>query len=51
VAAHKARPLYPATVADGHIHPLQVEWVRPGDLVTHARTGKLVQVVDERPHD
>jgi phenylacetate-CoA ligase len=50
-AAHKARPLYPATVADGHIHPLQVEWVRPGDLVTHARTGKLVQVVDERPHD
>ncbi len=50
-AAYRARPLYPATVADGHIHPLQVEWVRPGDLVTHARTGKLVQVVDERPHD
>jgi phenylacetate-coenzyme A ligase PaaK-like adenylate-forming protein len=50
-AAYRARPLYPHTVADGHIHPLQVEWVRPGDLVTHARTGKLVQVVDERPHD
>ena len=50
-AAYRCRPLYPATVADGHIHPLQVEWVRPGDLVTHARTGKLVQVVDERPHD
>ena len=50
-AAYRCRPLYPATVADGHIHPLQVEWVRPGGLVTHARTGKLVQVVDERPHD
>jgi phenylacetate-coenzyme A ligase PaaK-like adenylate-forming protein len=50
-AAYRARPLYPHTVADGHIHPLQVEWVRPGGLVTHARTGKLVQVVDERPHD
>jgi len=49
-AAYRARPLYPATVADGHIHPLRVEWVRPGDLVTHPRTGKLVQVVDERPH-
>ncbi len=28
-AAYRCRPLYPATVADGHIHPLQVEWVRP----------------------
>ncbi len=50
-AAYQARPLYPHTVADGHIHPLTVEWVRPAGLVTHARTGKLVQVVDERPHD
>ena len=50
-AAYKARPLYPDTVADGHIHPLTVEWVRPDELLTHPRTGKLVQVVDERPHD
>ena len=50
-AAYRARPLYPHTVADGHIHPLQVEWVRPAGLVTQPRTGKLVQVVDERPHD
>ncbi|MEZ5096794.1 MAG: hypothetical protein R2731_12160 [Nocardioides sp.] len=47
-AAYRSRPLYEVTAADGHIHPLQIEWVRPGELVTHARTGKLVQVVDER---
>jgi phenylacetate-coenzyme A ligase PaaK-like adenylate-forming protein len=50
-ATYRARPLYRDQASDGHIHPLQIEWVRPGGLVTHARTGKLVQVVDERPHD
>ena len=50
-AALACRPLYRDQAEAGHIHPLQVEWVRPGELVTHARTGKLVQVVDERPHD
>ncbi|MEV7007047.1 hypothetical protein [Streptosporangium sp. NPDC051022] len=49
-AVYAARPLYPESVAQGLIHPLAVEWVRPSDLVTNPRTGKLVQVVDERPH-
>jgi phenylacetate-CoA ligase len=50
-ATYRARPLYRDQVDGGHIHPLLIEWVRPGELVTHARTGKLVQVIDERPHD
>jgi hypothetical protein len=50
-ATYRARPLYREQAEEGHIHHLQIEWVRPGELVTHARTGKLVQVVDERPHD
>jgi phenylacetate-CoA ligase len=50
-ATYRARPLYRDQVDGGHIHPIRIEWVRPGELVTHARTGKLVQVVDERPHD
>ncbi|MEO5877697.1 MAG: hypothetical protein ABIS86_20750 [Streptosporangiaceae bacterium] len=49
-AVYAARPLYPDCVGQGFIHPLAVEWVRPADLVTHPRTGKLMQVVDERPH-
>lgn len=48
-AVYAARPLYPAEVDLGTIHPLQVEWVSRSELVTNARTGKLVQVVDERP--
>ena len=50
-AVHAARPLYPAEVAAGAIHDLRIEWVRRADLVTNPRTGKLVQVIDERPHD
>jgi len=48
-AVYAARPLYPAEVAAGAIHHLRVEWVRRSDLVTNPRTGKLQQVVDERP--
>jgi phenylacetate-CoA ligase len=50
-AALEARPLYRDQAEHGHIHPLRLEWVRPGELTTHARTGKLVQVIDERPVD
>jgi phenylacetate-coenzyme A ligase PaaK-like adenylate-forming protein len=50
-ATYRARPLYRDQVDGGHIHPLIIEWVRPGELLTHPRTGKLVQVIDERPHD
>lgn len=49
-AAYDARPSYQQVVDEGHIHPIAIEWVRPGELTTHARTGKLVQVIDERPH-
>jgi phenylacetate-coenzyme A ligase PaaK-like adenylate-forming protein len=50
-ATYRARPLYQEQADFGHIHPLRIEWVRPGELATHARTGKLIQVIDERPHD
>jgi phenylacetate-CoA ligase len=49
-AVYAARPLYPAEVEAGAIHHLSVEWVDRSGLVTNPRTGKLVQVVDERPH-
>lgn len=50
-AVYRARPLYPSEVELGAIHPLAVEWVDRSQLATNPRTGKLVQVVDERPHD
>lgn len=50
-AVYAARPLYPAEVGLGAIHHLSIEWVRRSELVTNSRTGKLVQVVDERPHE
>ncbi|MFC9330130.1 phenylacetate--CoA ligase family protein [Kitasatospora sp. NPDC057015] len=48
-AVYAARPLYPAEVASGAIHHLAVEWVPRSELVTNPRTGKLQQVLDERP--
>lgn len=50
-AVYAARATYPEVVELGHVHPLTIEWVRPADLVVRPRTGKLVQVIDERPHD
>ncbi|MEV0344988.1 hypothetical protein AB0H88_04430 [Nonomuraea sp. NPDC050680] len=47
-AVYAARPLYPQTVEEGGVHPLTVEWVRPSELELHPRTGKVLQVVDER---
>ncbi|MYW18568.1 phenylacetate--CoA ligase family protein, partial [Streptomyces sp. SID2955] len=44
------RPLYATATAAGHVNPLTVEWVRHRDLVVNSRSGKLVRVVDERPH-
>lgn len=44
------RPHYASAIAAGHINPLTVEWVRHRDLVVNARSGKLIRVVDERPH-
>lgn len=48
-AVYEARPMYPAEVKAGAIHHLRVEWVARDGLMTNPRTGKLVQVVDERP--
>ncbi|WP_066938922.1 phenylacetate--CoA ligase family protein [Streptomyces sp. NBRC 110611] len=45
-----ARPLYAAEADGGRIHPLAVEWVRHGELAVNPRTGKLIRVLDERPH-
>lgn len=47
-ALHRARPLYPQFVRESKIHPIRVEWVRPGELETNPRTGKLRRVVDRR---
>lgn len=49
-AVYAARPLYPAEVEAGAIHPLAIEWIARAELITNPRTGKLIQVVDERPH-
>ncbi|MFD7451946.1 phenylacetate--CoA ligase family protein [Kitasatospora sp. NPDC059827] len=50
-AVHRALPLYPSEAALGSIHPLTVEWVPRSELVTNPRTGKLQQVLDERPRE
>ncbi|MFD0526238.1 hypothetical protein ACFQ1I_01580 [Kitasatospora arboriphila] len=50
-AVYAARPTYPEEVAASAIHPLTIEWVPRSELVTNPRTGKLRQVVDERPKD
>ncbi|MFH9349736.1 phenylacetate--CoA ligase family protein [Kitasatospora sp. NPDC017646] len=50
-AVYAALPLYPSEVAVGSIHHLTVEWVPRSELVTNPRTGKLQQVLDERPRD
>jgi phenylacetate-CoA ligase len=42
------RPMFPHVVEDGIVHPLEVEWVVPGDLRTNPRTGKLVRLIDRR---
>ncbi|MER7770858.1 phenylacetate--CoA ligase family protein [Kitasatospora sp. NPDC096140] len=47
---HAARPLYPEAVAAGYVHPLSVSWVRQQELAVNPRTGKLIRVLDERPH-
>ncbi|MFJ9820758.1 phenylacetate--CoA ligase family protein [Streptomyces sp. NPDC101151] len=44
------RPLYRSATAAGHVNPLTVQWVRHQDLAVNPRTGKLIRVVDERPH-
>lgn len=49
-AVYAARPLYLSEVDAGAIHHLLIEWVSRAELVTNPRTGKLVQVVEERPH-
>ncbi|GAA1162377.1 phenylacetate-CoA ligase [Kitasatospora gansuensis] len=48
-AVYAARPVFPAEVAAGAIHHLGIEWVPTSELVTNPRTGKLQQVLDERP--
>ncbi|WP_030239033.1 phenylacetate--CoA ligase family protein [Streptomyces sp. NRRL S-350] len=48
-AVYAALPLYPSEADLGSIHHLTVEWVPRSELVTNPRTGKLQQVLDERP--
>jgi phenylacetate-CoA ligase len=50
-AVYRARPLYPDEVAQGRAHHLQIEWVSRADLEVNPLTGKLKQVIDERPRD
>ncbi|WP_327232264.1 phenylacetate--CoA ligase family protein [Streptomyces murinus] len=44
------RPAYTGAADAGHVNPLTVEWARHQDLAVNSRSGKLVRVVDERPH-
>ncbi|GAA3076845.1 phenylacetate--CoA ligase family protein [Streptomyces glomeratus] len=44
------RPLYASATTAGYVNPLAIEWVRHRDLEVNNRTGKLIRVVDERPH-
>ncbi|MGJ5748831.1 phenylacetate-CoA ligase [Streptomyces puniciscabiei] len=44
------RPFYASATACGHVNPIGVEWVRHQDLAVNSRSGKLIRVVDERPH-
>ncbi|MEU4929683.1 phenylacetate--CoA ligase family protein [Streptomyces yokosukanensis] len=44
------RPFYAGATASGHVNPLGVEWVQHQDLAVNSRSGKLIRVVDERPH-
>lgn len=45
-----ARPLYAAEIDAERIHPIAVQWVRHGELAVNSRSGKLIRVIDERPH-
>ncbi|MEV6318867.1 AMP-binding protein [Streptomyces sp. NPDC051776] len=49
-AFHAARPMYADAVAARHVHPVALELVRHADLAVNARSGKLIRVLDERPH-
>ncbi|MFB7506817.1 phenylacetate--CoA ligase family protein [Streptomyces broussonetiae] len=44
------RPFYASATASGHVNPVDVDWVRHQDLAVNSRSGKLIRVVDERPH-
>ncbi|WP_035840376.1 phenylacetate--CoA ligase family protein [Kitasatospora azatica] len=48
-AVYAYRPLYVEEMRLGSIHPLTIEWVPRSELLTNPLTGKLRQVVDERP--
>ena len=47
-AFYAERPLFPHSIRDGLVHPLEVEWVAPGELQTNPRTGKLLRLLDRR---
>jgi phenylacetate-CoA ligase len=47
-AIHANRPLYEQFVNEAKVHPIVIEWVRPGMLETNPRTGKLRRVIDRR---
>ncbi|MEV6024709.1 phenylacetate--CoA ligase family protein [Streptomyces sp. NPDC052036] len=49
-AVLEQRPAYASAIAAGHVDPLTVEWVRHRELAVNLRSGKLIRVVDERPH-
>ena len=49
-ALYAERHMFPGLVDEGVVHPLVVEWIAPSALLTNARTGKLLRVVDRR-HD
>ncbi|MFI0418950.1 hypothetical protein [Spongiactinospora sp. 9N601] len=49
-AIYAAKPMYPESVTAGTVHPLSIEWAHPSTLAINPRSGKVLPVVDERPH-
>jgi phenylacetate-CoA ligase len=47
-ALYAASPPYLDLVRLGTIHPITIEWARPSELAINSRTGKLIEIVDER---
>jgi phenylacetate-CoA ligase len=45
---HRARPLYEEFVRDNKVHPIEIQWIKMGELETNSRTGKLRRVIDRR---
>lgn len=47
-AIYKERHMFEEEIARHKIHPIQIEWCHSDELEINSRTGKLLQIIDER---